>query len=150
MIQQVSVAQVDEATPTEAWTALSQIEDAVLVDVRSRPEWNFAGMPDLSTIGRDVWTVEWQTWPEMAPNLGFLSDLTERMGDQLPSRMFFMCRMGSRAAAAARAVAKQMHDRGKNLHITNIAHGFEGDQDANGQRSKTNGWKADGLPWRQN
>lgn len=149
MIELVSAARVDEVTPTEAWTALVETEDAVLVDVRSRPEWSFAGMPDLAQTGRDVWTVEWQTWPDMAPNLGFLADLEAHMGSKRPRRIFFMCRMGSRAAAAARAVAKQMHERGVDLHITNITGGFEGDQNDAGQRGKLNGWKAEGLPWRQ-
>ena len=31
----------------------------------------------------------------------------------------------------------------------NIAGGFEGDHDENGHRGFVNGWKAEGLPWRQ-
>lgn len=146
---QVSAALVDEVLPEQAWDILQTTEGAVLVDVRSRPEWSFAGMPDLSDIGREVWTVEWQTWPEMTPNLGFLSDLEVQMGGVRPTRMFFMCRMGSRALSAAQAVAKQMHQRGINLHITNISGGFEGDRNDSGQRGKLNGWKAAWLPWRQ-
>lgn len=142
-------AVVDEATPGDAWDVLASDENAVLVDVRSRPEWSFSGMPDLAEIGREVWTVEWQTWPDMAPNLGFLSDLETQMGDQVPSRMFFMCRAGPRGLAAARAAAKQMHARGVNVHITNVVEGFEGAQNENGQRGTLNGWKAAGLPWRQ-
>ncbi len=147
---QISIAQVDEVDAKAAWDLLSETDGAVLVDVRSRPEWSFSGMADLSAIDRDVVTVEWQTWPNMAPNLGFLADLETQLGDRTPPRMFFMCRMGGRAFAAAREVARQMHDRGVNLHITNIIGGFEGDQNADGQRGKINGWKAEGLPWRQN
>ena len=146
---QISVAQVDEVSAREAWDLLRETDGAVLVDVRSRPEWSFAGMADLSSINRDTLTVEWQTWPNMAPNLGFLSDLDTQLGDRQPPRMFFMCRMGGRAAVAAREVARQMHDRGVNLHITNIIGGFEGDHNTDGQRGMINGWKAEGLPWRQ-
>lgn len=149
MSQQICAAAVDEVTPSEAWDALCDTDGAILVDVRSRPEWSFSGMPDLSAIGRDVWTVEWQTWPDMTPNLGFLSDLERQMGSERPTRLFFMCRMGNRAVAAARAVAKQMHERGVDLHITNVTGGFEGDHNASGQRGQVNGWKAAGLPWRQ-
>lgn len=140
---------VDETTPEDAWNALAVDEHAVLVDVRARPEWSFCGMPDLADLGREVWTVEWQTWPDMTPNLGFLADLDVQMGDQVPSRMFFLCRAGPRSIAAARATAKQLHARGVNVHITNIAEGFEGTRDESGQRGKLNGWKAAGLPWRQ-
>lgn len=142
-------ALVDEMTPEDAWNAMAIDPGCVLIDVRSRPEWQFAGMPDLAEIAREVWTVEWQTWPEMTPNLGFLSDLDAQMGDQVPSRMFFLCRAGPRSLAAARATAKQLHSRGVNVHITNIAEGFEGAQDDNGQRGRISGWKAAGLPWRQ-
>jgi hypothetical protein len=31
----------------------------------------------------------------------------------------------------------------------NIAGGFEGDPDTERHRGRVNGWKADGLPWRQ-
>ena len=147
MTEQLS-AIVDEATPEDAWNALCIDEHAVLVDVRTRPEWSFAGMPDLSGIGREVLTVEWQTWPEMSTNLGFLSDLQEQMGPTPPQRLFFMCRTGGRSIGAAREAAKQLHRRGINLHITNIIEGFEGEKDAHGQRGHRNGWKAAGLPWR--
>lgn len=145
---EVLSAIVDEASPEDAWNALTIDEHAVLVDVRSRPEWSFSGMPDLSEIGRAVLTVEWQSWPEMSPNLGFLSDLQEQMRPTPPQRLFFLCRTGGRSIAAAREVARQLHRRGINLHITNIVEGFEGEKDANGQRGHINGWKASGLPWR--
>lgn len=149
MIHEQLNAVVDEAVPEDAWNILAFDEDAVLIDVRSRPEWSFSGMPDLAELGREVWPIEWQTWPDMTPNLGFLSDLNAYMQDRLPSRMLFMCRAGPRSLAAARATAKQLHSRGINVHITNIVEGFEGDQDEAGQRGKLNGWKAAGLPWRQ-
>lgn len=139
---------VDETTPEDCWNALCIDEHSALVDVRTRPEWSFSGMPDLSEIGRPVLTVEWQTWPEMSINLGFLSDLQDQMGSTPPRRLFFLCRTGGRSIAAAREVAKQLHRRGINLHVTNIVEGFEGEKDANGQRGNLNGWKAAGLPWR--
>ena len=37
---------------------------AVLVDVRTRAEWAFVGVPDLSNLGRDVLLIEWQTFPD--------------------------------------------------------------------------------------
>lgn len=100
MIEVLS-AFVDEAAPEDAWNAQSIDEHAALVDVRTRAEWSFSGMPDLSEIKRNVLTVEWQSWPEMSPNLGFLSDLQEQMGLTQLSRLFFLCRTGGRSIAAA-------------------------------------------------
>lgn len=141
--------EVDEMSPTDAWDALAAEPNALLVDVRSEPEWRIAGRPDLEEIGRRVAFVEWQVWPTMAPNLGFLSDLEQQLGDEMPRRIFFLCKAGPRSAAAALEFSRQMRARGVNLHCTNIADGFEGERDANGQRSRLTGWKAAGLPWCQ-
>ena len=148
-MMQVLGAFVDQSTPEDAWNALSITEGAVLVDVRSRPEWQFCGMPDLSDINREVWAIEWQTWPDMAPNLRFLADIEEQMGHQIPSRVFFMCRAGPRSISAARAFAQQMQARGISLHVTDITEGFEGERNLEGHRARLTGWKAAGLPWRQ-
>jgi len=34
--------------------------------------------------------------------------------------------------------------------VFNVADGFEGPPDAQGHRGGVAGWKAEGLPWRQN
>ncbi|MEO0822589.1 MAG: rhodanese-like domain-containing protein [Pseudomonadota bacterium] len=140
---------VDEAAPRDAWAQLADDCGAVLIDVRSHPEWAFAGRPKLSAIGRWLLSVEWQIWPGMAPNLGFLSDLEERLHGAIPRRVFFLCRSGPRSVEAARTFSQQMRARGVGLHYSNILNGFEGDRDANGQRGRLNGWKAAGLPWTQ-
>ncbi len=124
---------VDELSPDDSWRALQATEDAVLVDVRSSPEWSIAGRPDLSGIGRKILFVEWQIWPRKTPNLGFISDLLDDLGDQMPSRLFFLCRAGPRSAAAALEFSRQMQARGQSVHISNIASGFEGEKDENGQ-----------------
>ena len=38
---------------------LSDNPDAVLVDVRTDAEWKFVGVPDVSSLGRDVVFIEW-------------------------------------------------------------------------------------------
>ena len=43
-----------DITPQEAWKLLSDNPEAVLVDVRTDAEWRFVGVPDLSSLGRDV------------------------------------------------------------------------------------------------
>jgi rhodanese-related sulfurtransferase len=140
---------VDEVDPEQAYGILESQPGTALVDVRTRAEWAFVGLPDLAGIGRPVWPVEWVSFPAMTRNPGFLSELAERSGGNLPERMLFICRSGARSLAAAKAVAAAMAEQGIATHCTNVAEGFEGDLDAEGRRGRVNGWKVRGLPWRQ-
>jgi rhodanese-related sulfurtransferase len=140
---------VDELTPPDAHAALSTDTSSILIDVRTRAEWTFTGMPDLSALGKDVLAVEWVSFPTMAPNPGFYDEVLAQAGGTLPDRLFFICRSGARSMAAARAVAAESAARGQPVHCTNVAEGFEGDLDQDRHRGSRNGWKVHGLPWRQ-
>ena len=140
---------VDEVDPATAYELLESRPDTALVDVRTRAEWAFVGVPDLEATGRPLWLVEWARFPDMARNPAFLDELAARMGDSPPGRLLFICRSGSRSMAAARAVAAALEGEGIAAHCTNVAEGFEGDLDAEGHRGSTSGWKTRGLPWRQ-
>lgn len=120
-----------------------------MVDVRTRAEWNFVGLPDLSGAGKRVWTVEWVRFPDMQPNPDFLATLLELSGGTLPNRLCFICRSGARSMAAARYVAEAAEGMGQVVHCTNVAEGFEGDLDTDRHRGTSNGWKAHDLPWLQ-
>ena len=61
------------------------------------------------------------------------------------ANLFFLCRSGVRSRSAAVAMTAVGF---KAAH--NIAGGFEGDLDEERHRGRSNGWKAAGLPWRQN
>jgi rhodanese-related sulfurtransferase len=61
------------------------------------------------------------------------------------SPILLLCRSGARSRAAAIALTEAGFQA-----CFNVAHGFEGDRDANGHRGNTGGWKSTGLPWRQN
>ena len=58
--------------------------------------------------------------------------------------VLFICRSGGRSNMAATALAAAGFTR-----CYNILEGFEGDKDAHGQRNRTGGWRAAGLPWYQ-
>jgi rhodanese-related sulfurtransferase len=141
---------VDEVDPAEACRLLQEQPDSVLIDVRTRAEWAFVGMPDAQALGRELWPVEWAQFPSMAQNPGFLGEIAARMKGRVPGRMFFICRSGARSMAAARATGAALAQQGLSAHCTNVAEGFEGDLDAGGHRGNVNGWKHHGLPWRQN
>ena len=58
-----------DITPDEAWKLLSDHPEAVLVDCRTSAEWRFVGVPDISSLGRDVVYVEWNTTDGFEGNL---------------------------------------------------------------------------------
>ena len=136
-----------DVSPAEAWQRLRDDPDAQIIDVRSRPEWAFVGVPDTSEAGRDPILLEWQVYPSMGIDGQFAEKLEtelERRGAAKDAPLLFLCRSGARSSAAA----SLMTARGwQSAH--NIENGFEGPPDANGHRGTTSGWKADGLPWRQ-
>lgn len=139
---------VDQQTPSQAFQAISE-GDAALVDVRTRPEWAFVGVPDLSQAGKSVLTIEWRRFPDMSVNDGFVAELHRQLGGKLPSAIYFICRSGARSLEAAATAAASFAAAGLTTECINVAEGFEGDLDPEGHRGRSNGWKARDLPWRQ-
>lgn len=129
-----------DLTPTQAWELLERDPAAVLVDVRSEAEWMFVGLPDVSDLGKKLVTVSWTHWPSGERNPRFVETLVEA-GVTAPA--LFICRSGARSqGAAAAATAAGIGPS------YNVSEGFEGDLDEHGHRGGT-GWRARGLPWRQ-
>lgn len=132
-----------DVAPTVAWKILSERKDATLIDVRTRAEWNFVGLPDLTGIGKTPSLVEWQVFPSMQPNPEFVAILAGAVADK-SAPLLFLCRSGARSAAAAKAMTAAGYST-----CLNVADGFEGPLDAQAKRGAAGGWKAEGLPWRQ-
>ena len=132
-----------DVTPAAAWKILSEDKAAVLVDVRTRAEWNYVGLPDLDSIAKKPALLEWQVFPSMQPNLEFVSALSSAIADK-GAPLLFICRSGARSAAAAKAMTAAGYST-----CLNVAEGFEGPLDAQAKRGSAAGWKAAGLPWRQ-
>lgn len=136
-----------DLTSADAWKVLAADENAMLVDVRTRAEWTFVGTPDLQDIGKTAALIEWQRFPEMDVNAGFVDQVAEALrerGASPDTPVFFLCRSGARSRSAAIA----MTSAGLSAAY-NISDGFEGPQDANRHRGGVAGWKATGLPWAQ-
>lgn len=132
---------------SEVWKTLQSHPDSALIDVRTRAEWTFVGVPDLSPLGKRVLTVEWQTFPDSQLNAAFgtqLKSLLDQAGVNKNSELFFICRSGARSRMAAEAAMAAGFTNSRN-----VAEGFEGPLDDKGQRGKVAGWKAEGLPWMQ-
>lgn len=140
---------VGEVDPDEAWRILSSDSTARLVDVRTRAEWGFVGVPDLGELRTGPIFVEWSSFPGMSMNTAFAAEVEEAIGPDGPGPILFLCRSGARSLKAAYAVADHYAARGVSVTCLNVAEGFEGDLDASGHRGSHNGWKARGLAWRQ-
>ena len=62
---------VENVPPARVWEALRKDAKAQLVDVRTDAEWNFVGLPDLSSAGKQVVPIQWQVYPTMQRNAAF-------------------------------------------------------------------------------
>lgn len=137
------MAYAGDLRPTEAWEMLKAEPTAQLIDVRTRPEWSFVGIPNLDSIGKRPALVPWQFYPAMQINPTFADDVG-KAAPSLDAPLLFLCRSGARSRAAAEAMTARGYRR-----CYNIAGGFEGHVDAEGHRGREAGWKAAGLPWLQ-
>lgn len=140
---------VGEVDPNEAWRILSSDSTARLIDVRTRAEWGFVGVPDIGEFGHGPVFVEWSAFPGMSMNTAFAAEVEGALGPDGPGPLLFICRSGARSLQAAHAIADHYAARGVPVNCLNVAEGFEGDLDASGHRGHHNGWKARGLAWRQ-
>ena len=55
----------------ECWEMLNEESSSQLVDVRTRAEWIFVGVPNLASVSKDVIFTEWQQFPDMQVNPDF-------------------------------------------------------------------------------
>jgi rhodanese-related sulfurtransferase len=138
---------VDNVPVRATWERLQANPSAILIDVRTRAEWSFVGIPDTSSLGRQVVLVEWLKFPENRQNPAFVSELTEQLEAASvgkDSELYFICRSGARSRHAAEAMKAAGY-----AQCFNVAEGFEGPLDDAGHRGVQTGWKAEGLPWVQ-
>jgi rhodanese-related sulfurtransferase len=134
--------------PVDAvWRRLAESPDAVLIDVRTRAEWSYVGLPDLTSLGKETVLVEWQGFPDNRPNPAFVEELSGRLaalGVSREAELYFICRSGARSQLAAQAMLRAGYAR-----CFNVAEGFEGPLDSDRHRGALSGWKAQALPWAQ-
>lgn len=120
-------------TPHEVYDVLQNMEQAVLIDVRTKAE--------LELVGRipDVPNIEWASYPGMVANPDFAKQL--EMQVDKTSLVVFMCRTGGRSNQAATLAASL------GFEAYNMLEGFEGKANEEHQRTLINGWRHAGLPW---
>jgi rhodanese-related sulfurtransferase len=139
-----NVSYAGDLTPEQAWELLRENPEAVLVDVRTDAEWKYVGIPDVTSLGNSAVQIEWVSYPNGARNDNFIDELKESgvvPGSGKP--VIFLCRSGQRSIGAAESATAA--GIGPSY---NVLDGFEGGLDADGHRGVV-GWRAIGLPWRQ-
>lgn len=130
-----------DLTSTEAWELLESEENAVLVDVRTQAEWAFVGVPDTATLGKRPVFAEWSSLGSGPNPAAFVEAVTSQVDPGTP--IVLLCRSGQRSAMAAQVLTAAGYGP-----AYNVSDGFEGGLDAHGHRG-SEGWRAAGLPWRQ-
>ena len=129
----------------DAWDALADNEDAVLVDVRTQVEWQLIGKPDLSTIRHEPIYLQWVTMQGVNENfVDELKDALEAREVKPDTPVYFLCQSGGRSKMSAMQCTQLGFNR-----CYNVAEGFEGELDEHRRRNSISGWKVAGLPWTQ-
>ncbi|MFL2790944.1 MAG: rhodanese-like domain-containing protein [Paracoccaceae bacterium] len=143
---------VQEIVPEEAYEKLISSTRCFLVDVRSKAEWSFVGIPDSSRMKNDVIFCEWASFPKMERNLEFSENLLSHLILDDSDSIYFLCRSGARSFNAALEVTRfiqKYKTEFSGVSCLNVKYGFEGDLSADFKRGRVNGWKHSNLPWQQ-
>ena len=69
-----------DLSPRDAWAALELDPGAVLIDVRTKAEWSYVGLPDLAQLDKPVLKIEWQSWPDGTRNQRFVDEVADMVG----------------------------------------------------------------------
>ncbi len=132
-----------EVSPEDAFSFV-QGNAGVVVDVRTVPEWQFVGVPNLQGTQGKLATISWKHYPDFSQNTNFAEALAAVAGVTKDTPLLFLCRSGGRSLDAAVAMTALGY-----RYCFNVSDGFEGDPDAAAHRGAARGWKAKLLPWKQ-
>ena len=127
----------------ECFEKLSIEVNSQLIDVRTKPEWIYVGVPDLSSINKKVIFVSWQVYPKMGTNQFFENQILES-NIKKDNNLYFICRSGNRSNNAAEFLASRGFS-----NCFNVIDGFEGKLNHERQRASIDGWQFNKLPWKQ-
>ena len=134
---------VIEINSCDCFEVLKNHSKSHLIDVRTKPEWEFVGIPDLTCIHKQTFFISWRLYPNMRINYDFEKEILQLRIKQ-EDLIFSICRSGHRSQEAAKYINKLGY---KNCY--NVSDGFEGYKDLGNHRAQVNGWKYNLLPWKQ-
>jgi rhodanese-related sulfurtransferase len=123
-------------TPTQAYEFLQANPEAVFIDVRSEIEFLFVGHPDNSIL------IPWYDGPDWEINPDFVAHSKKAASMNRP--VVLICRSGRRSIEAGQAL-----EQAGMTQVYNVLNGFEGELNNEHHRNSVNGWRFEGLPWKQ-
>lgn len=137
-------------SPADAHTALTNDQSIVFIDVRDPVEISFVGHPKgvdaivpLRIVTHEFKAKAGKYAAKNNPNfVKEVEAVVAREGGGKDTAIFFICRSGSRSAAAGRMMIKAGYN-----NVWNLVEGFEGDMDKKTVTRSVNGWRNAGLPW---
>ena len=106
--------------------------NSVLLDVRTKEEWDTIGKPDGEKIGLKTYFLSIQSGEERIFNENFVQEF-KNLNIGQDHEILTICRSGGRSQAAAELLTRE------NYTCSNISDGFEGNQE-------NVGWKKCDLP----
>ena len=106
--------------------------NSVLLDVRTKEEWNTIGKPNGEKIGLKTYFLSIQFGDDRIFNENFIQEF-KNLNIGQDHEILTMCRSGGRSQAAAELLTRE------NYTCSNISDGFEGNQE-------NVGWKKCDLP----
>ena len=143
-------------TAEEAYgTATNKTGDVAFIDIRSRAEVNFLGMPTIADANIPYMDLgEFAKFDDKKGHykLEVNSQFAERVANLLKSKgldknatVILLCRSGSRSAKAANLLADLGYTK-----VYSVIDGYEGDKAKDGPfagQRVVNGWRNSKLPW---
>ena len=107
--------------------------NSVLLDVRTKEEWEMIGKPEGEKIGLKTYFLQIQFGEERIFNENFIQEFKNLAINQ-DKNIMVICRSGTRSQFVA-----ELLNQKENYTCINISDGFEGNQE-------NVGWKRCGLP----
>jgi len=106
--------------------------NSVLLDVRTKEEWETIGKPEGEKIGLKTYFLSIQFGNKRIFNENFIQEF-KNLAINKDKNILILCRSGARSQFAAELLNKE------NYTCINVSDGFEGNQE-------NVGWKRSGLP----
>ena len=134
---------------------VAQKEKLLFIDVRTRAEVNFLGMPTVADANIPYMELDrMYAWDEkkgvfkLDPNSDFVSEVQKRAAEKgigKNDKIVAMCRSGDRSSKAVDLLAKVGYTK-----VYSVVDGYEGDMAKDGPNAGqrvVNGWRNGKLPW---
>ncbi len=134
---------IQNSSSLDCFRMLSINQNSHLIDVRTKPEWDYVGIPDLSSIKKQVLCISWKIYPEMRVNKNFEKQII-KSNIKKNNNLYFICRSGKRSYDATKFLISKGY-----TNCFNVYDGFEGKLNQHHKRTSIDGWKFHNLPWKQ-